>query len=72
LLQAGWSRVQILAGARDIVLSKNIPDWLWGPPSLLFSGVKRPGCEVNFSHPPNAKVRMSGTVPLLTLYALIV
>jgi hypothetical protein len=36
MLQAGWSGVCILAGAR-MLSSGKCPEWLRGPPSLLFS-----------------------------------
>jgi hypothetical protein len=45
-------------------LLQNRPDWLWGPPSLQFSGwqgsllkVKWPGHEADHSPPSNVKVK---------------
>jgi len=55
------------------------PDWLWGSPSLLlnmyqgsFLGLKWLKSEFNYSPPSGAKVRMSGAVPVLPLYAFMV
>jgi len=65
--------VQILVGTRDFVFPK-LSGLAVGPtqPSVRqIQGIKWPGREINFSHPTSAKVRMSGTVPLLTLDALI-
>jgi hypothetical protein len=49
-------------------------DWLWDQSSLLFNGyrgsipgVKQPGNKVNNYYP--SKLRMSGDIPLLPLYA---
>jgi len=55
------------------------PDWFWGSPSLLlnmyhgsFLGLKWLKPEFNYSPPSGAKVRMSGAVPVLPLYAFMV
>ena len=52
-------------------------DRLWGWRCLLFSGqrgsslgIKSPGCDVDHSHLA-FKLRMSGAVPLLSLYAFM-
>jgi hypothetical protein len=54
-------------------------DWLWGSPSLLlnrywgsFHGLKWAKPKCNYSPPSGAKVRMSGAVPVLPLYAFVV
>jgi hypothetical protein len=37
---AGWTGLQILIETKDFLFSK-MSDWLWGPPTLLFSGYQR-------------------------------
>ena len=51
--------MQILAGARDFVFPKQSRPAVWPTqPSLQqIRGVKQPGGEINFSHPPSAKVK---------------
>jgi hypothetical protein len=52
-------RVQVSVGARTFT-SPCRPDWLWGPPILLWAlstGVKRPGREADHSPPISAKVK---------------
>lgn len=53
------------------------PARLWGPPNLLlnghrgsFSGIKRPGFEVDHSHLVQA-LRTSGSIPLVPLYSYV-
>ena len=54
-LRAGRSGVRILVGARNVSLRYQGPGRLWDPPSAMsylldtefFSGVKRPGHDVN-------------------------
>jgi hypothetical protein len=54
------------------VIFRTRTDRPWGPLSLLyngyrfsFPGVKRPGRDVNHSHPSSAKVQESRSIPLL-------
>jgi hypothetical protein len=52
-------------GQRHFVLH-SVPDWLWGPLSLLYSGyggVKRPGLEGD--HDVHVVLRMRGAIPPL-------
>jgi hypothetical protein len=54
--RAGWSGVRIPAGSNDFS-SRSRPEWIWGPPSYLFSQwirvfspeVKRPGRDTDHS-----------------------
>jgi hypothetical protein len=80
-----WSRenaVGVVTGIRAGMpeeareYSENRPDPLWGPPILLFSGyvgcvpgVKQLGHEVD--HLRTSRLRMSGAIPLLPLYAFM-
>jgi hypothetical protein len=67
MLWTGWSEVWIVVGARDFYSSCQCPDWLWGPPNLLFNAylgsfwgggeVKQSEHEVNHSPPSRAKVK---------------
>jgi len=48
------------------------PDWLWGPPSLLFNGCWGSFCTFKWqrhkgdhSPPSSAKLRILGAIPLL-------
>ena len=49
---------------KTLSLLQNRPDWLWGPPSLIFkwvpeffAGVKQQGHEVDHSSPSTAEVK---------------
>ena len=75
ILQSGWSRVRILVGARDFSLLQKIQT---GPEAKLneygcpFLGIKQPGHEVNHSFHAVPRLRMSGAVTLLPIYACLV
>ena len=70
-LRAGRSVFRVMAGTRDFPWT--LPDWLWGPASLLFNwhcssfqGIKWPGfVKSSTNHHIAARLRMSGAVPLL-------
>jgi len=54
------------------------PDQLWGPPSLLFRGywvsslgTKPAEHKFNYTPPCSSRLRMSGAIPLLPLYAFM-
>jgi len=77
MLKAGNSGVRIQIGARDFCPKR--PERLWGPTSLLFNEYRGyfPGGQsgrrvtltIHLQLFP--RLRMSGAVPLLPLYALI-
>jgi hypothetical protein len=56
--------LQILVGSRNFSSPRH-PDWLWGPPNLLFNGywgalspgVKRLGRKADHSPPTSAEVK---------------
>jgi hypothetical protein len=63
-LQTGQSRFRIAVAARDFFSSPECPDWLWGPPSFLFSaywgsflGVQWLGHEIYHSPVSGAEVK---------------
>jgi hypothetical protein len=74
-LQAGGS---ILGRGKIFLLPRKHLDRLWGTPSLVFSGYRASspglnlsGFEANHSH-LLPRLRVTGTVPLLGLYAFMV
>jgi hypothetical protein len=63
-LQAGWSRIHIPVGPRDLSLLQNIQTGTGAHPASYLMGtgflsweVKPPGCAVNHSPPCSAKVK---------------
>jgi hypothetical protein len=53
---------------KKFVYSPQRPDWLWGPPCLLYKGyqgVKWPGREADRSPPFSAEVKNGGDIPPL-------
>ena len=65
-LTLGWTVRGSNPGGDEIFSS--LPDWPWGPPSLLYNGYwifsrdKRPGC--GFDHPPPSSAEVNKRVEL--------
>jgi hypothetical protein len=64
MLQAGQYQAQTPAGEGDVSLLQNHPEWLWGPPNLLFNDywdpvlrIKQLRKEVNCSPPASIEVK---------------
>jgi hypothetical protein len=77
-VSARWSRIQIPVRARYFSLLQKHPDQLWGPHSLLFDGFQcsfpweiSHDMKLRIHGPLVSKLRMSGAVPLLPLYAFM-
>jgi hypothetical protein len=77
-LRAGLCGVRLLARVRGSYSSFKRPDWPWFPPSLLLNGyrgwfprVKWQGSEATTHLHPAPRLRMSGTVTLLSLHAFV-
>ena len=63
-----------LVVGKRVVCSQKCPDRLWGPPNgyqCSFWRVNRPGRYVDHSPLIPPKLRMSGAIPVLPLYAFL-
>jgi hypothetical protein len=75
----GRSGVRISIETRDFSVLQNVQTGSEGPPSLLFNtyrgvffpGIKRPGLEAGHSPPNRAEVKISGVIPLFSLYVFM-
>jgi hypothetical protein len=70
----------IPSGDKRVFSSLKYPDWLWahtssysmGTGGSLPPGVKQPGHDADYSHSLVLRLRMSGALLLLPLYAFMV
>jgi len=60
----------------EIILFPKFQDWFWGPSNPVlkryqysFSGVKRPGCDVDHSFHLALRLKKSGAIPVFSIYA---
>jgi hypothetical protein len=61
-------------GGKIFLFSAKRPDRLWAPPNCLLSGyrgAKRPGLELATDFHILPRLRMTGAMPLFTLYAVM-
>jgi hypothetical protein len=70
----------IASGYKRFFPPPECPDWLWAHTSSyslgiggsLPPGIKQPGHDADHVHPLMLRLRMSGALPLLLLYAFMV
>jgi hypothetical protein len=62
-----WEKSDVDETQKTLKFSTVCPDWFWGPPSLW--GVKQLGHKADHLLPSTARLKMSGAMPLLSLYA---
>jgi hypothetical protein len=65
--------------SKKILSSAKVPDWLWGATCLLFGEcqgsfleLKREGLKLTTHLHLLPRLRMSGAIPILLLYAFII